>query len=95
MFEGLPDAQAAKGPGIYLDLSRGTCKDARFVRPHRPVSPEFVFRATGELATDPATRAGPRQGDPWRHDQNVREPGEDHAVRDCRRGTDRTCRGCF
>ncbi|MFZ0830867.1 MAG: SCP2 sterol-binding domain-containing protein [Thermoplasmata archaeon] len=48
MFEVLPDAQAAKGPGIYLDLSRGTCKEARFVPDSTLVSPEFVFRATRE-----------------------------------------------
>lgn len=48
MFEALADAQATKGPGIYLDLSHGTCKEARFVPDSTTVSPEFVFRATRE-----------------------------------------------
>ena len=48
MFEVLADSQAAKGPGIYLDLSHGQCKDARFISDPATVSPEFVFRATRE-----------------------------------------------
>ena len=48
MFEVLADAQATKGPGIYLDLSHGQCKEARFVADPTTVSPEFVFRATRE-----------------------------------------------
>jgi putative sterol carrier protein len=48
MFEVLPDAQATNGPGIYLDLSHGQCKEARFVPDASTVSPEFVFRATRE-----------------------------------------------
>jgi putative sterol carrier protein len=46
MFEVLPDAQATKGPGIYLDLFHGECRDARFVADPAGVSPEFVLRAT-------------------------------------------------
>lgn len=46
MFEVLPDAQTTKGPGIYLDLYHGECRDARFVADPTSVSPEFVLRAT-------------------------------------------------
>jgi putative sterol carrier protein len=48
MLEVLPDAQATKGPGIYLDLAHGQCREARFVADPTTVSPEFVFRATRE-----------------------------------------------
>jgi putative sterol carrier protein len=48
MFEVLPNAQAPKGPGIYLDLSHGQCTEARFVPDAGTESPEFVFRATRE-----------------------------------------------
>lgn len=48
LLEVLPEAQAAKGPGIYLDLSHGQCKEARFVTDSATVNPEFVFRATRE-----------------------------------------------
>lgn len=48
LFEILADAQTPHGPGIYLDLSHGVCKDARFVEDPTSVSPEFVFRATRE-----------------------------------------------
>ncbi len=48
LFEILTDSQAAHGPGIYLDLSHGTCREARFVEDPAVVSPEFVFRATRE-----------------------------------------------
>lgn len=46
MFEVLPDAQATKGPGIYLDLYHGQCRESRFVPDPTMVNPEFVFRAT-------------------------------------------------
>ena len=48
MLEMLADAPAAKSPGIYLDLSHGSCKEARFVADSSTVSPEFVFRASRE-----------------------------------------------
>ncbi len=48
MFEVLPDAQAAKGPGIYLDLFHGQCRESRFVSDPATLNPEFVFRATRE-----------------------------------------------
>lgn len=48
LFEVIADAQAAKGPGIYLDLSHGVCKEARFVTDTATVNPEFVFRSTRE-----------------------------------------------
>lgn len=48
LFEVLADALAAKGPGIYLDLAHGTCKEARFVTDSATVNPEFVFRSTRE-----------------------------------------------
>jgi putative sterol carrier protein len=48
MFEVLPDAQATKGPGVYLDLSHGKCREARYVADPTSVNPEFVFRATKE-----------------------------------------------
>ncbi|MGC2289489.1 MAG: SCP2 sterol-binding domain-containing protein [Thermoplasmata archaeon] len=48
LFEVLADGQAAKGPGIDLDLSRGQCREARFVADASTLSPEFVFRATRE-----------------------------------------------
>ncbi len=48
LFEVLADAQASHGPGIYLDLAHGTCKEARFVADPTTVSPEFAFRATQE-----------------------------------------------
>lgn len=46
MFEVLPDAKASEGPGIYLDLYHGECREARFVDDPTVVNPEFVFRAT-------------------------------------------------
>jgi putative sterol carrier protein len=48
VFELLSDAQAAKGPGIYLDLAHGKCREARYLVDASTASPEFVFRATRE-----------------------------------------------
>lgn len=48
MFEVLADAQAAQGPGIYLDLDHGRCRAARYVADATTMNPEFVFRATRE-----------------------------------------------
>lgn len=48
LFEVLPDPQTSGGPGIYLDLAHGTCREARFVSDPSTVNPEFVFRATRE-----------------------------------------------
>jgi putative sterol carrier protein len=48
MLEVLPDAQATKGPGIYLDLAHGKSKEAKFVEDPSTVNPEFIFRATRE-----------------------------------------------
>jgi putative sterol carrier protein len=48
MFEVLPNAQTMEGPGIYLDLFHGECRDARFVTDPTTVNPEFVLRATRE-----------------------------------------------
>jgi putative sterol carrier protein len=46
LFEVLPDPQAPKGPGVYLDLFHGECRDARYVADPSTVNPEFVLRAT-------------------------------------------------
>lgn len=48
MFEILPDAHATHGPGIYLDLYHGQCREARFVADPTVVEPEFALRATRE-----------------------------------------------
>jgi putative sterol carrier protein len=46
LFEVVEDAAAEKGPGIYLDLFHGTCREARFVTDSGSVNPEFILQAT-------------------------------------------------
>lgn len=40
------DAVAPNGEGVYLDLSQGTCRSARFVPDPTGVSSEFVYEGS-------------------------------------------------
>jgi len=44
----LPDATAAHGEGVFLDLYHGKCRSARFVADATGVTAEFVFEGTRE-----------------------------------------------
>ena len=48
ILEVLDDPAAEKGPGIYLDLAHGKCREARFLPDATTVSSEFVFRGSRE-----------------------------------------------
>ena len=48
ILEVLSDPRAEKGPGVYLDLAHGKCREARFIPDATAVSSEFVFRGTRE-----------------------------------------------
>jgi putative sterol carrier protein len=48
LLEVVPDSSAEGGPGVYLDLAHGTCRDARYVVDARALSAEFTFRGTAE-----------------------------------------------
>ncbi len=48
VLEVLAEGSAASGPGIYLDLAHGKCRNARYVADASEVNSEFSFRGTRE-----------------------------------------------